>query len=361
MPRRATNPDARPRRRSLTEPLWIGLCFVVAACVSTAVEDSSTAGLVVPSAVVLPVNGGNGVEQGALTDYYSSILWQMQDAILERSVEGVLLLLAQHDRADAPAWARESMQRFRDLTGVLEFELHLEKAATLRIEEVGGAIAASRGVLGKPALFVLELKSAPVPVRLTGDPGSDGGAKLRFSFVITDTDCFGNRTFRETSRAVALPKTVDFGQGESLRLPFGFDLEGAQGCVRTVKVRVQLMPGYVQLDGVDVPNRFVTCADQSFVFYPPGIKSVETKPFTTLKEALRRAERKYFSHIYLAAHFIPDDFREDASQLLIDSVRNGRADQGRVAMASLGVLTGEPYSVEDRTAWLEWWQRRHSK
>src|SRR5262245_49861451 len=85
---------------------WSCLALLGAACSTAAPELGQ--GFVVPL--------GDGADGSLLVSaYYESILSQMRDAAKDRDEGRLRMLLDQHDREDAPVWAKERMQAFRAL------------------------------------------------------------------------------------------------------------------------------------------------------------------------------------------------------------------------------------------------------
>ena len=60
-------------------------------------------------------------------------------------------------------------------------------------------------------------------------------------------------------------------------------------------------------------------------------------------------------------HVVPlgldtDDFRTDAVRKLVEGVRTRAPEVARVCAVCLRELTGEDLPLDDRDAWLRWWQ-----
>ena len=96
------------------------------------------------------------------------------------------------------------------------------------------------------------------------------------------------------------------------------------------------------------------------MLFPAGYESIQRAPLTTLVEALRRGEQEYARHLFLAAHFMPEDKRELAMKHLIQKIRFASEADEMVppSMGALRVLSREDLPVTDRRAWLLWWQNR---
>ena len=97
----------------------------------------------------------------------------------------------------------------------------------------------------------------------------------------------------------------------------------------------------------------ITCTQ-----WPEGYEILAEQPLAGLTAALRDFNPKNFASAYLSALLVPPGQRRQATEMLIDQVRFGRADQAQVAMAALRKVAGVQIAIGDRDGWLEWWQSR---
>jgi hypothetical protein len=349
---RANSSGDPPRRRlgsSVAVWLWIGLS--AGGCVTVDVAPDPVEALPLAT-VTVPFEGGGDGARAAVDAWYASIVRQMQDALLARDPAVFEDLLERHSRADAPAWARRKMQRFVALAAGLRFELHAAAAGV--IESSDGTV-----VLGEPMPFEFRLRAEGHPdIELPDSKHAAGGARFLVSFQVQDFDCYGNRTERAASQLIELQRSVSFRDGAALELPFVVAALAPEGAMRRVGLMVELLPGNLLLAGEPIPNGRVPVARHGLDVYPRNVSLVRDHPFTNLRNALLLGDPAHFDHVYLAARFMPEEHREAAIRLLVRSVRLGSAVQGRVAMASLAVLTGASPAVGDRDGWLRWWQDR---
>lgn len=356
---RRRSPDARSGRRRVTlRAAPLVLAVVTAACVTYDVESEPVidpAVVAQPLAIPIGAPAGQSPNARAVDAYYVSVVSQLQDALLERDPELLGALIAMHDRAGAPDWARERIAQFRWLVRGLRFELHAEAATTL---ELSGETPA----LGEAMAFRLRLGEAGEPgITVPGLDRGDAHARVLVSVVVQDEDCYGGRTRREFSEILPVEHTVRFDDGDELDLPFGLPELAPEGCYREVDVTCDLLPGQVLVDGEVVPGQRARLGRVRVPLFPRGIDSVRENPYTHLSRALELGDPKHFDNVFLAARLMDDGFRDDAVRKLIQRLRVGRADVGRVCMAALRELTGEPISVEDRDGWLQWWRRQQSR
>lgn len=322
--------------------------LLLCSCVTTVVEDAPPT---MPSQQRVEIPLPSVVPSTLSVDaYYESVVGQMQQAVAERDIAHLQALLAAHDDARAPAWARARMLDFRDLIRVLEFEERLPQFAAIELQPGEHALGAELGF----AVTVQRWQGAAVEL---GAEGSTFPANVLVSITLVDRDPIGSRSERRSSRILAPADTVRLHEAP-LHLPFRL-LEGHGGAAeRTVSIRAELLPGRLSIDGVGVPNRRVLLGQYEQVFYPAGVAPIQEKPLQTLRNALALGDAAHFPHVFLAASFMPEVDRPAAAALLIERLRLGRADQARSAMAALQVLTGESLSVDDRESWLRWWQSR---
>ncbi len=333
------------------------------ACVTTPLEfERSTAPLDL-TPVVVPMAGGGGMGAGpAVTQYYTSVLEQMQEALLERDDAWLRQLVRSHRRDDAPAWARERIDGFRAAERGLAFERWLRSSARV-------VPLAAPGNLGADLQLALQI-GGRWPPHESVVLGADGAGFL-VRITVRDTDVLGTVTMRRSSAVLRVEQAVDLMAEEVLSLPFGVASPSDTAVLRDVAVAAYALPGAVLIDGERCPLAGNVPAEQaadgvddaavaiwSLRQVPAGAEPIRAEPLRTLRNTLRLRRPEYARQQYLAALWMPAADREPAAELLIDRVRLGEPDEARLAMACLAVLTGESISVEERDAWLQWWQHR---
>jgi hypothetical protein len=332
--------------------LWVGAVLVLfpAGCV-TEDQRPEAAGPLQQGAVViaLPTQGNLGGD-GPVDTYYRSILGQMYEAYLERNPELLGNLLGRHDDPAAPAWALEALPRYRTLLTALAFELHGESRSRVQSPSVR---------IGEPVEFLLDLPAHPGMSVELGAEDSEHPVVFRVSFDVVDRDSRGDVIRSQSSRLLHLSEDLLLAGETSLQLPFTLDLPAFSTLIRKVVVRVELMPGYVQVDGDQVPHNRVSLATSELVLYPPGVESIRRAPRVTLFSAMELGDVDHYPHVFLAAHFMSEQYVEEALAALMGWVRLGNQGQQRVAMAALAVLADTKIEVGDRRRWLDWWQRRN--
>lgn len=308
--------------------------------------------------VLVPLSGALGTGDDPVDAWYSSVVAQMREAVLQRDLEGLRgLLAASGDRAGAPEWAREPLRHFADLCGALAFELSAPQHA--RVERQGAEVLPLGADLEYH--FVLDVAKCgdawSGPVRL-GAVGEEAFTTFLAEIEVLDVDPEGGRTVGRSSQMLRPTEAVDGAQGGVLRLPLRLEIGASGAAMRTVRVRVEALPGRVTVGGRVAPNRRFFCASHEATYYPQGVESVRRAPMVTLREALRLGPEAHARHLYLAARFLPEGAREEAMSMLIRTVRLGNSGEVRLATAALQVVSGETLPVGARDAWLEWWQRR---
>ncbi|MEZ5965285.1 MAG: hypothetical protein R3F56_15740 [Planctomycetota bacterium] len=288
--------------------------------------------------------------------YYQSVVTQLQQAWIDRDRAYLARLLDTHDRADAPPWAQERMQVFRNILTVMDFEETVRDRGRLDLPEPLPA-------LGEPLRLTMRLGPLPgVAVRLLG---GDDPARARFILVfrLVDRDAFGDEVANSNNLVLDLSAPVDFAAGQAVEVPVAVDVPSQGSILRRVELEVFWMPGHVEIDGINLPNRKVRCAVGQCELLPRGIDKVEAQPRVVLEAALRLGDAAHFPHVYLAARELAragsDADRETATAKLVDRVRLGSSVQARSAMAALGLLHPDAVrAAADRTAWLQWWAQR---
>lgn len=334
---------------------WLG----AAACVTT-VEDaplSLTQESAVPRVpVVVPIEGG---EQGnrVLWDVYGGVFDRLRQAAEERDEATVEALLQTFDKPDLPPAIRERLRGYRGLARGISFLRHAAERSELLVVTVDGKPAAGPPDLGSALRLELRLPAPPQPVRLggTGDPDPIGFA---VSVTLDDEFVDGGVRSSHAEEFVWLPKAIRLAGDVVLTVPLELDPAAGDAVRRTAYVRVDLLPGYVDVDSVRAPVQRHAIAAGSFVQFPRGYERIAAAPLETLRQALAAFAPPTFPVVYLSAIAMPPADREAAMALLVEQVRFGSPEQAQVAMAALRRLAGISLPVGDRDAWLAWWQGR---
>lgn len=350
------------RRRDATRwralSAWLLTGLLVPGCVVVEERPVPTAP-VFAAPVAIPFGAGADGEAKATPhdSYYDSVVTQLQRAWLDRDRGHLARLLDTHDRSDAPSWAREAMVSFRRIVRVMEFEDAVLDRGTLDLPD-------PLPYLGEPLHVTVRLGPLPsMAIRLLG--GREAArARLVLLFSMFDCDSFGAELLNASNLVVDLPSSIDFAAGEAIEVPVAVDTPGRGSILRRVEIEVFLMPGHVEIDGVNLPNRRVRWAQGEVELVPPGHEPIVERPLATLRGALRLGDAAHFPHVFLAARQLARagavEERNAASAALIDRVRLGSGDQARSAMAGLNLLYPDATrATMDRTAWLQWWAQRY--
>lgn len=336
--------------RAASSPAVIVL-LAVSACVTTPLEEPPPEAQTVDlQAVVIPFAEGSSGDSTPADQYYSSILNQMQEALAERDLVRLSSLLAGKTRSNAPEWARVRIERFKTAELGLQFEAHAAKHSRIDVVQLGRTI-------GQPVDFIFQLDTPPNHDVMLEDTRRSG---LRFQATLSvgDYDAYGGRTRRTASRTLRLVKPLTRHMEHPSEATFRAPADPTSAVMRELIVVVELLPGTVQIDNQLAPIQRMKLAERREVLYPTGYEVIRDQPMKTLRGAIALGDPKHFPHQFLAAHFMPEEKRDQAIELLIQNVRLGNRAQARVAMAGLAVLTGEDIPVGDRDAWLSWWQGR---
>lgn len=343
---------ARACRRSWQQWLAPLLVTTSAACfLGCEIHDAVPAPLLIP---IPEVDDG----AAAVAAYYSSICDQMRQAWLERDRARLAALLATHDREDAPAWAREQMRGYGTLQKVDGFERAVASAARIaRLDPntpLGEATALEFSI---PALGA----EAGVESIVLGEHGSSVAAHFQIAVQATDYEPRGGRATHRRKLVLSPERAIDLRKA-TLRLPFAIE-EAPPGVVlRELEIRVELLPGKLEIDGAELPCRRAPCATTTVSVWPAGVEPIRKAPLTTLREALRRGDVDHFPHVWLAARFLAPTDRGLGLRLLLDTIRLGTPDAAVAAMAAAREIVGDPSPpIGDREAWLAWWQAKGSR
>ena len=312
------------------------------ACVTTEVVAPDIPAPVEALPVVVPLRAVH--DNRPADQYYVDILRQMQEAFTENDSERLQGLLARHDRSHAPAWAHQRLQKFRGASRGLAF-------ATWAAERSAIVSAVEDPPIGAPVDYTVAIAV------LRGDVEPLPETSFLVSLSLVDFDPFGSRSDRSSSRVVR-PDEGELFEGR-WELPFAADLAAGNSVIRQVRVRVEVLPGLVEIDGQVAPLPRMVVAEREDLLFPAGIEPIRGAPLRTLRNALSLGDEAHFPHQFLASYFMPAEQRDAAVELLMPKVRLGNPGQARVAMAGLRMLTGEEMSVEDRAGWLAWWQDRN--
>lgn len=357
-------PAATTRQQQRRAPLAAAaLASLAAACVTTyepvePEQGAEGAPLAVPVSIPLPEFGGG--DSRVLLEFYGGILRRLQDAADDGDVELLDSLVESYDRPSVPDAFRQHLDGYRAIARGIAFQQHVQASAELRLVSAAGPGTAEPGKappLGEPLQLELELPPPPAPVRLGALGDRD---PIGFSVAVTVDDEYLDGSSRESQSKefLWLPRAFAFESGESLLLPIEVGAAVGDAVRRTVLVRVDLMPGYADCDGMRAPLQRVTAGAVSTTQWPKGHEILAAQPLAGLKAALADFNPRNFASAYLSALLVPARDRREATALLMDQVRFGRADQARVAMAALHKTAGVQIAVGDRDAWLAWWQSR---
>ena len=360
-------------RRIVGKALAAAAALVAAACVTT-YEDMPVATkpsqlpLAVPVAIPFS-NEGVREDQRLLFTFYGSVFERMQSAAADRDPAQLEGLVALYDREDLPQRLREVIAAYRALAVGLRFQLHAAGASTLTLAPAPAAAAATPQAapagpqaavpppLGSALMFQLELPPSSVPV-LLGGRGDDEPTVFAVAVTIDDTFLDGSTRSSHTQDFVWLPAAFQLAGGNSLQVPVEVAATAGDAVQRVVHVRVDLMPGYVTVDGKRAPVHRTGIGACTVTQWPKGHEVIAKAPLNALRAAIRSGDPARAAQIYLGAAFVRGDERDEAVKALIELVRFGRPDQATVAMSALRLLTGENLSLADREAWLAWWQAR---
>lgn len=366
----------------------LGACLLaaLAGCVTT-YEDVSPLvlpkteplPLAVPVAIPLP-QPAPGTGDYVLSEFYGGIVKRMREAAVDRDVAHLEFLIEGYDRRDLPESWREQMRGYRAIAKGLRFEQHAIGHARLSLVPAARDAGATPPVAptpnaatppdlqpdgattavppcGEKLLFELVLPPGGPEFVLGGrrDPDPTG-----FAVAVTIEDAFvdGSSRSSRTEDFIWLPATLRLAGDQELRLPVAIDADAGGSIQRTVHLRVDLMPGYLQVDGVRAPVQRTGIAACTLTQWPRGYETLQREPLKALELALRTFDEPRFPIVYLAAALTRGEDREKAMALLIEQVRFARAEQAQVAMATLRAISGETHPVGDRDAWLAWWQTR---
>jgi hypothetical protein len=336
-------------------------------------EGVDRSGLVPATSIAIPIEGlSNDPAREQLVAFSTSLLRDMQSAVKCGDLDQLEGLLANYERADLPPSVRERVQGYRAVADGMRFVRGAMLRAKIVLEPPDAAaspavpVEAGAPALGAPLHLVLELPAGRDDVWIGGRDDEDS---FGFLVAVTVEDSFldGSTHSSRTHEYVRLPAAVELRGDTVLRLPIEVELPGGNAARRDVHARVDLMPGYVRTAAGRCPVRSEVVKDQRgqlqsnvpiastvVTQWPVGYGVLAAAPLAELRAALRVFEPKLFARAYLAAAATRGPDREVAIDLLIEQVRFGRPDQAQVAMAALRAVTGQPFLVGDREAWLAW-------
>lgn len=330
------------------------LAVLLGACVATPVTQDATpdlAGAAQP--IVVPIAGAAvpaSPDERIAAEFYRGLLIRLNEAYTDGDLPLLRRLLATGRSDQAPAWARERRDNFAAAADGLALEQHCRQWARLDLVETGTLGTRLRLELVLPPVpgvdYVLGGEADPMPFAL--------GMRLQVDDEFTD----GSTGSQGSGATLRLPRAVALGGGKELRVPIELDPPATAAVRRTVRVRVELLPGYVQVAGRRAPLRRTELGVQQVTQYPAGHEPLRTQPLLALREAMRRGDPDHFPHVWLAAVFAPETERAAVLAELVQWVRLGRPDQQQVAMAALKAVTGARPAVGDRESWRAWWQAR---
>ena len=322
------------------------------------------------SAVTIPIGSGSPGDSGAVAEFYRSVLLRMHEVATAREPDLPQLegLLARYDRGDLPASLVAALGSYRVLAQGMRCLQQLQQQARLDLvpADDGGVtlppaaalpVATRVPPIGAPLRFELRIPAGAEPIHIGGRDDDDVVA-FAVSITIDDTHVSGLVKSSSTQQMVCLPVACDLQGSVCLRLPIALDAPGGDAVRRSVRVGVDLLPGFLRSGEMRAPVRRTRLTKTSITQYPDGYEEVSKAPFAQLQAALRVFGPRDFARAYLAALATHGDDRERAIGLLVDQVRFGRVDQAQVAMAALQEITDAGVPIGDREGWLAWWQRR---
>lgn len=340
------------------------MTLLAAGCVSTVVDDDG-GDIVQPgiprTSVVIPIVGGQAT-RSPLQELYAGIYLRLNEAHEQRDLDLMRSLLAQYEREDLPEDVAQRMAGFRALAMGLEFELHAVAQASLLVVPPAGAAVPAEGQesvvseeIGKASNY--ELVVPPLPGAVVKLGGGSVDDPIAFSVDVRIRDYFldGSTRTHEDGDVVLLSETVVL-QDKPLRLPLELDLGPSAAVKRELDLRIDLLPGYLNIADRRVPVRRTTLAARSDRQWPQGLLEIRDKPLQVLRDAMAIGDASRFMHVRLAAEFATEEQQQEVRRMLIDWVRLGRPDQAMVAMAALAATTDAVIPVGDRDGWLAWWQ-----
>jgi len=363
--RPASAAAARFPQRGRGAALAVTLALV--GCVTTyePTEPEGPEGLPISAPVSIPLQEpGAGVGGSRVAvEFFSGILRRLQDAADDGDVELLDALVESYNRPDVPEAFRSHVEGYRAIARGLRFQQHVTTAGELRLVGAEGGADANEGEevaapdLGRPLRLELVVPPMATPVVLGGRGQRD---PIGFAVAVTIDDDYvdGSSRSAQTKDFLWLPDAFELREGRELRLPVEVGADVGDAVRRSVVVRVDLLPGYVQTDGLRAPVQRVTAGAASFTQWPAGHEILRAQPIAGLRAALRDFNPRNFASAYLSALLTPRSRRAEACALLIDQVRFGRADQAQVAMAALSRIAGVRIAVGDRDGWLAWWESR---
>jgi hypothetical protein len=337
--------------------------LAAAACVTTYEEaplfgeQQKQAPKAVPVAIPFPDSDASPDEQ-LLLEFYGRIFERMQAAVSERDPVQLDALIASYDRPELPPRLRRALESYAAVALGMHFQQHAATATTITLVAPEGTEQRTGAPpVGAPLLFQVEIAPGPGAVRL-GARDDDDPTGFAIAVAIDDTFVDGSTRSSTAQDFAWLPKAHQLADGERLRLPIEVAVPLGRAVRRVVHVRVDMMPGYVRIDGRRAPVRRWAIGASTATQWPDGYEEVAKAPLQALREAIRLGDPAHFPDVFVAAAFARGEERDQAVAMLIDQVRFGRPDQALVAMTALREATGENLPAADREAWLAWWQAR---
>lgn len=328
--------------------------LVLTGCLASGGDEGDAAS---QAPVLIPLTGDAteaGLERN-LDAYYRSVFGQLKAAYHDRDPRTLRHLLAQHQRGDLPTHIRGLLDQFEVLAGGVEFEQTLAKRSRILLVEPARPLSESQ----RFRLLVTGEPEGP-EIQLGGRRG-----QLPCAFLCTlrvkEHGVLGERREFRTTRVLPVEHLHALSADAALAVEFEVPSSTGEVTIRETHLVVELLPCKVLVGGRPTPIRRTTCGALVSLAYPPNHGPIQQAPLRTLGEALRRGSRKYFRHVVLAAHFMPQKDVEQALALLVRKLRVGTDDQARVAMVGLGILSGQDLGVTDRQVWLRWWEHRQQQ
>jgi hypothetical protein len=360
-PAAATTGAARRRARLAVA----AAASIAVACVTTYEPaepgDGEALPFAAPVSIPLTELGGAGSSRVQL-EFFGGILRRLQDAAADGDAALIDSLVESYDLPNVPESFRQHLVGYRAIARGIRFQQHVQQRGLLRLvgdaaEPAPAPEAARRAPpLGEPLRLELELPPMTDAVRL-GALGDDDPVGFSVGVTVEDEFVDGSSRESQSKEFLWLPRAIEL-RDESLSLPVEVGAAAGDAVRRSVVVRVDLMPGYVTIDELRAPIQRVTAGAITCTQWPVGYEVLAEQPLAALRAALADFNPKNYAGAYLSALLVPAQERREATALLIDQVRFGRADQAQVAMAALHRTAGVNISVGDRDGWLSWWQSR---
>lgn len=343
--------------------------LVTAGCVTTyepvPLLGSSTVPAIPVESLVVPIATGTRADS-AVEALYGRILQQLQEASRNQPPDlpdlvQLEALLERYDRSGLPPRVEASMAGFRGIAAGLRVAERLRAAAEIVWLGPAGRLEpsqpASVAPIGVPIQVELRIPPIGMPIAFGGRADAEP-ARFLVGIEVEDSYVSGARNRWSNQDLVDLPNTLELLGEARLVVPVGIAMPGGDSVRRRLRVTFEQLPGFVRQDGARIPVRRTLLAAAELTQFPRGADEVAKAPLEHLRRALGDFLPATFPRAFVAAMFVRDPEREPAIDLLVDTVRLGRAEQALVAMVCLREIDANGPPVGDRDGWLAWWQGR---